>query len=146
MLTAEFRRWRRAEPGAHAPDPTAVGALSPSVLAALDARGLAPSTATVTAARRDIGHALRDPKVERGQAVSSADIDRLPEALARSLGAPASSPASSLEMRFAHAGEDAGAPRGEHEISCTRPPFERQPPAAPPNAIALYTLLDGSLD
>ena len=83
MLTAEFRRWRRAEPGAHAPDPTAVGALSPSVLAALDARGLAPSTALVTAARRDIAHALRNRKVERGQAVSDADIDRLPEVLAR---------------------------------------------------------------
>ena len=82
-MASDFRRWRRAAPGPRAPDPAVVGALSAGVLAALEARGLAPSTARITAARRDIAHALRDRKAARGQAVSSADIDRLPEVLAR---------------------------------------------------------------
>ena len=80
--TEEFRRWRLAEPGPDAPDPMPIGELSPAVLDGLRRRGRAPSTALVTVSRRDAAHAVRDTKAP-GQLVAAADIDRLPEIVAR---------------------------------------------------------------
>ena len=80
--TEEFRRWRLADPGPDAPDPMPIGELSPPVLAGLRRLGHAPSTALVTVSRRSVDHALRDTKAP-GQLVAEADIDRLPEIVAR---------------------------------------------------------------
>ena len=79
---AEFRRWRLAEPGPDAPDPMPIGELSPKVLAGLRRLGHAPATALVTVSRRSVAHALRDEKPSI-QLVEEADIDRLPEIVAR---------------------------------------------------------------
>lgn len=80
--TAEFRRWRLAAPGPDAPDPMPIGELSPKVLAELRQQGHASATAQVTVSRRAAAHAIRDTKAP-GQLVEEADIDRLPEILAR---------------------------------------------------------------
>ena len=80
--TEEFRRWRLADPGPDARDPMRIGELSPAVLDGLRRLGHAPATALVTVSRRDAAHAVRATKAP-GQLVAEADIDRLPEILAR---------------------------------------------------------------
>ena len=153
-MTADFRRWRRADPGPRAPDPAAVGALSPGILAALEARCLAPSTTRITAARRDIAHALRDSKVERGQAVSSADIDRLPEVLARPRAVLLDATGAAPVLLYVFDAPD-GDRAGKFVIRVRRPTdrereTNRFVTAAYVGATALrrrqYSLLDGSLD
>ena len=59
-----------------------VGALPPAVLRALAAQGVTPASAAVSIARRELAHLTRAPKRRRGQALTEADIDRLPEVLA----------------------------------------------------------------
>ena len=153
-MASDFRRWRRAAPGPRAPDPAVVGALSAVVLAGLEARGLAPSTARITAARRDIAHALRDRKAARGQAVSSADIDRLPEVLARPRAVllDAAGAAPVLLYVFDAPGGDRA---GKFVIRVRRPTDRARETNRFITAAYLrpgnlrerrYTLLDGSLD
>ena len=51
-------------------------------LDALRGRGVEPATAAISVARGAVGHLRRAPKETRGQALSDADVDRLPEILA----------------------------------------------------------------
>ena len=59
-----------------------VGAIPPDALDALRGRGIEPATAAISVARRESAHLRRPPKETRGQALSEADVDRLPEILA----------------------------------------------------------------
>jgi len=80
-MTEQFRRWRRREPG-YGENRIAVGALSPGVVAALTERGAPPASAAITVDRRALGHTTRPAKRARGQALTDADLDRIPEILA----------------------------------------------------------------
>ena len=80
-IIEQFRRWRRREPG-YGENRIAVGALSPGVVAALTERGAQPASAAITVDRRALGHTTRPAKRARGQALTDADLDRIPEILA----------------------------------------------------------------
>lgn len=80
-MTEQFRRWRRREPG-YGENRIAVGALSPGVVAALTERGAQPASAAITVDRGALGHTTRPAKRARGQALTDADLDRIPEILA----------------------------------------------------------------
>ena len=71
-----------AQPAVLLKEAMVVGALPPAALRALAAQGVTPASAAVSIARRDLAHLTRRPKVERGQALAEADVDRLPEVLA----------------------------------------------------------------
>ena len=59
-----------------------MGALAPEVVDALRQHGVELSSAAVTVARRQLAHAARDAKGERGAALDDADWDRLPAIVA----------------------------------------------------------------
>ena len=82
-LAEKWRDWRRRDTGAgRQAEAMEVGAVPPDALDALRRRGVEPATAAISVARRELTHLQRGPKEARGQALSDADMDRLPEILA----------------------------------------------------------------
>ena len=83
-LGDEWRRWRRAGGGGRGRQAEAmvVGAIPPDTLRALRGQGVTSATATISIARRELQHLTRPDKQTRGQALTEADVDRLPETLA----------------------------------------------------------------
>ena len=83
-LSAEWRRWRAEHAGRKpAGEAFKAGALSPGTLRALAARDISPATAQIVATDRALAHMTRASKASRSAALSDADLDRLPEILAR---------------------------------------------------------------
>lgn len=60
-----------------------IGTLKPTVVRALDARGMSPATAAIAVRDEDIVHALREDKAEAGVALSASVYRRMPELLER---------------------------------------------------------------
>lgn len=58
-----------------------IGVLSPSVLDALDKRGLMPQSAVISMGDADITHAMREGKIERGQALPDDVLREIPTLL-----------------------------------------------------------------
>ncbi len=81
-LAAEWRNWRRAV--GTGKEVFALGALHPNVATAWQRiRGTRPQSAAVTITHRDMLHMQRPPKRRRGRSLDAADLDGLPQAIAR---------------------------------------------------------------
>ena len=83
-LSAEWRRWRALRSGRKpAGEAFEAGALPLAVVDALRKRGEAPASAQVIVTDERLAHMERADKRNRDQALEGADLDRLPEVLAR---------------------------------------------------------------
>ena len=84
-LSTEWRRWRRDAAGrGRQADAFTVGAMDQEIVEWLRRREkVEVANAAITGTRGELSHATRADKVRRGAALDDADIDRLPDVIAR---------------------------------------------------------------
>lgn len=84
-LADEFERWVQSLSQGRAVQNSmfTVGAIDQKTLQALARAGIEPQSGAITVSQSAIGHALRDVKSQSGSAIALADLQRMPDLIAR---------------------------------------------------------------